>query len=44
MRPILLSTLARIVVVGAGTLACAAGANAAGDRTAYESAMASATR
>ncbi|HZW74462.1 MAG TPA: hypothetical protein VFF43_12995 [Caldimonas sp.] len=42
MRPILLSTLARVVLIGAGTLACAAGANAAGDRSAHESAMASA--
>jgi hypothetical protein len=42
MRPILLATLVRIVVVGAGTLACAVGATAAGDKTAYENAKAAA--
>jgi len=41
MRPILLSILARIVAVGAG-MACAVAANAAGDKTAYENAKASA--
>ena len=42
MRPIVFSELARIVVVGAGSLACAFAANAAGDKTAYENAKASA--
>ncbi len=41
MRP-LLSALARAAVIGAGALACAVGANAAGDKTAYENAKASA--
>ena len=42
MRPFCLSTLARAVVVGVGALAFAIGANAAGDKTAYENAKASA--
>ena len=42
MRSILLSTLGRIVVFGVGTLVCAVGANAEGDKVAYESAKASA--
>lgn len=42
MRRFLLSGIARAVVIGAGALACAAGANAAGDKTAYENAKASA--
>ena len=42
MRPSSLSTLARAVLVGAGALALTVGANAAGDKTAYESAKASA--
>jgi len=42
MRSILLSTLGRIVVFGVGTLVCAVGANAEGDKVAYENAKASA--
>ena len=42
MRSFCLSTLARAVVAGAGALAFAVGANAAGDKTAYENAKASA--
>ena len=41
MRPVL-STLVRIAAVGVGSLAFAVGANAAGDKTAYENAKASA--
>ncbi len=43
MRPTFITTLARIAVVGAGSLACAFAAHAAGDKTAYENAKASAT-
>ena len=42
MRPILLSTLARIAAVSVGSLAFAVGAHAAGDKAAYENAKASA--
>ena len=42
MRPFCLSTFARAVVVGAGALAWTAAATAAGDKTAYENAKASA--
>ena len=37
----LLSTIARSVVIGAGALVCAVGANAAGDKAVYEKAKAS---
>ena len=41
MRPLLIPTLARVALVAAGA-ACAVGANAAGDKAAYESAKAAA--